>query len=211
MEGNGDRRVRRTKRRLKRALLALIDECGYEAITIRDLTDRADVGRSTFYSHFRSKEDLLFEGFDRWVLSLAEGVRVPGTAGRPPADTGRSPDDPRRRAHRPDPPFRTRAFLEHARTRKRFFRATIAESPDPRVRRRLVEILTEAFLQQEAGSGRDAPGAADPLAGARAQARAGALLGVIGWWFDGHEGTDVETVAAVFDGISTSIGAGGAP
>src|SRR6476659_7313908 len=54
-----DRRVSRTRRALKEALTDLILEKGYEGITIQDVLDRADVGRSTFYAHFVDKDDLL--------------------------------------------------------------------------------------------------------------------------------------------------------
>ena len=54
-----DRRVRRTKQRLKDALGSLIVEKGYDKITVQDLIDRADVGRSTFYAHYETKDDLL--------------------------------------------------------------------------------------------------------------------------------------------------------
>jgi AcrR family transcriptional regulator len=59
-----DRRVRRTRELLRRALLEAILEKGYERITVQDIIDRADVGRSTFYAHFRDKEDLLFYGLE---------------------------------------------------------------------------------------------------------------------------------------------------
>ena len=54
-----DRRVRRTKQRLNEALESLIIEKGYDKITVQDLIDRADVGRSTFYAHYETKDDLL--------------------------------------------------------------------------------------------------------------------------------------------------------
>ncbi len=54
-----DRRVRRTKQRLNDALESLIVEKGYDKITVQDLIDRADVGRSTFYAHYETKDDLL--------------------------------------------------------------------------------------------------------------------------------------------------------
>jgi AcrR family transcriptional regulator len=56
-----DRRVRRTRAALLDALLALMVEKGYEAVTVQDLIDRADIGRSTFYAHFTDKSDLLHE------------------------------------------------------------------------------------------------------------------------------------------------------
>ena len=56
-----DRRVSRTRRQLKDALFALILEKGYDAVTIEDITERADLGRTTFYLHYHDKEELLLE------------------------------------------------------------------------------------------------------------------------------------------------------
>ena len=54
-----DRRTQKTKKYLAAALVELIMEKGYDTITIQDIIDRANVGRSTFYSHYESKEQLL--------------------------------------------------------------------------------------------------------------------------------------------------------
>jgi AcrR family transcriptional regulator len=59
-----DRRVRRTRELLRSALISMILEKGYERVTVQDIIDRADVGRSTFYAHFRDKEDLLIFGLE---------------------------------------------------------------------------------------------------------------------------------------------------
>jgi AcrR family transcriptional regulator len=56
-----DRRVARTRRSLQNALFRLILEKGYAAVMVEDITERADLGRTTFYLHYRSKEDLLLE------------------------------------------------------------------------------------------------------------------------------------------------------
>src|SRR5258708_2647627 len=53
-----DRRVERTQELLQTALIELIGECGYDAITIQDIVDRANVGRTTFYLHYTSKDEL---------------------------------------------------------------------------------------------------------------------------------------------------------
>src|SRR5260221_12054396 len=58
-----DRRAARTRRALHEALISLILRQGYEATTIQDIIDAADVGRSTFYAHYTGKEDLLRGGF----------------------------------------------------------------------------------------------------------------------------------------------------
>ncbi|MBR9832892.1 helix-turn-helix transcriptional regulator [bacterium] len=55
-----DRRIQKSKKYLSDAFIALILEKGYEALTVQEIIDRANVGRSTFYAHFESKEQLLF-------------------------------------------------------------------------------------------------------------------------------------------------------
>lgn len=59
-----DRRVQRTRQLLQSALSELILEKGYEKVTVQDVIDRANVGRSTFYAHFEDKEQLLRSGFE---------------------------------------------------------------------------------------------------------------------------------------------------
>jgi AcrR family transcriptional regulator len=54
-----DRRVARTRRLLRDALHSLIREKNYDEIVVKEIIDRADVGRSAFYTHFRDKDDLL--------------------------------------------------------------------------------------------------------------------------------------------------------
>ena len=59
-----DRRIQRTRQLLQDAVVSLIEEKGYEAVTVQDILDRANLGRSTFYAHFRDKEDLLLSSFE---------------------------------------------------------------------------------------------------------------------------------------------------
>src|SRR5438046_2383994 len=62
-----DRRVARTRHALAMALMQLTVEKRYDAITIQDLLDRAGVGRSTFYEHYRGKDDLLTRSFEGMI------------------------------------------------------------------------------------------------------------------------------------------------
>ena len=54
-----DRRVQKTRKLLQDALIELVAEKGYESVTIREILDKANVGRSTFYAHFQDKDQLL--------------------------------------------------------------------------------------------------------------------------------------------------------
>lgn len=56
---SSDRRAERTRARLHQALASLIHEKPYGGVVVKEILARADVGRSTFYSHFRNKEELL--------------------------------------------------------------------------------------------------------------------------------------------------------
>ena len=56
---SSDRRVRRTRARLRAAFTQLIQEKELREITVRELTDRADVNRGTFYAHFQDLDDML--------------------------------------------------------------------------------------------------------------------------------------------------------
>ena len=84
MAGNEDRRVRRTRRSLQRALVALMAERGYEKVTVQEVLDRADVGRTTFYAHFRDKEALFASCFDDLRADLERELSAMG--GAPPDD-----------------------------------------------------------------------------------------------------------------------------
>jgi AcrR family transcriptional regulator len=56
---------------LRAALLSLMQEKRYDEITVTDILERADVGRSTFYAHYRDKDALLLSGFDDVRAALA--------------------------------------------------------------------------------------------------------------------------------------------
>lgn len=152
-----DRRSRRTRRRLRDALVDLIIERGYSAVTVQDILDRADVGRSTFYSHFYDKEDLLLSGFadPDWP----QGAQL-GAAGE----------------------SLSLGFFAHAAAHYRLYRALVGERGGEIIlyhAERSIVAALEARLDALAAAGASLP----PRDGL-ASTLAGALLGMMRWWLD---------------------------
>lgn len=58
------RPIQKSRKLLHQALISLVLEKNYESITVQQILDRANVGRSTFYTHFRDKDELLIMGFE---------------------------------------------------------------------------------------------------------------------------------------------------
>lgn len=86
-KSSDDRRSQRTRLLLSQALVALMSEKRYDAITVQDIIDRANVGRSTFYSHYLDKEDLLVSNMTEVLDTLRQQMEQyqPGAPGTPPS------------------------------------------------------------------------------------------------------------------------------
>lgn len=74
-----DRRKQRTNELLQKALIELISEREYDAITIQDIVDRANLGRTTFYQHYDSKDELFIGCHDAIVSQFYLGPHHPLT------------------------------------------------------------------------------------------------------------------------------------
>ena len=69
-----DRRSQRTRQALIDALITLLANKQYDAISIKEIVDQANIGRSTFYAHYQTKDDLLKDGFARVLDLLLEHI-----------------------------------------------------------------------------------------------------------------------------------------
>src|SRR5258708_30086247 len=105
-----DRRVASSRATLRDALHPLILKKGYEAITIKDICDAANVGRSTFYAHYKNKDDLMRSGLEPLRKLLVDRQR----------DALATPGDVKERSFG----FST-AMFEHARDHKNHYRALV--------------------------------------------------------------------------------------
>jgi AcrR family transcriptional regulator len=68
------RRRAQTRSLLAHSALQLVQERGYEAITIQDITERADLGRGTFYIHFKDKEEAVWASFEDLFRQLEQSA-----------------------------------------------------------------------------------------------------------------------------------------
>lgn len=149
-------------------MFGLVLERGYEAVSIKDIVERADVGRSTFYAHFSSKDDLLTTGITelRKVLVIRQRVAL--------AEHG----DPRERCL-----GFSRALFEHADGYRDIYRALIGERGSAimmsRMRGLFAELVTDDLKAVASADSKDSV----PRS-AIVQFAVGALMSILTWWMD---------------------------
>ncbi|MFN7961452.1 MAG: TetR/AcrR family transcriptional regulator [Thermoanaerobaculia bacterium] len=183
-EGNGaaevDRRVRRTSHALMNALLELAVAKRYDRITIQDLLDRADIGRSTFYSHYRGKDDLLLRGFAR-MLEWMDGEMGPD-----------GPETPRLAP--------VAELFRHVGQVPAFHQNLVRAHMVDRVYQVGTAQLGESIARRLAAWPPERrPGTVPtPLA---AQALAGACFGLLRWWLDHQRPETPEEMDRLFHGL----------
>ncbi|MBI5449953.1 MAG: TetR/AcrR family transcriptional regulator [Gammaproteobacteria bacterium] len=123
-----DRRMLRTRALLHEALISLILKKGYDGITIQDIIDKANVGRSTFYAHYTGKEDLLRSGFTHLRELLLEQQK-------------------QALAKRGDPKARSLGFslamFEHALEHRELYMALVGQRGGTVVMQQLRKVLAE--------------------------------------------------------------------
>lgn len=158
-----DARVRKTRDALGDALVSLMQEKPFDSITVQDVLDRAEVGRSTFYTHFSDKDDLLMSDADEFFEGMAMALS--------------------RHEDKSDRVFPVEEFFNHLIEAKSFVEALknsgrmndnmeLAQEHFARgIERRFAEIPKGAMIPMQERS-------------VRAFAHAGALLSLMKWWID---------------------------
>jgi AcrR family transcriptional regulator len=158
-----DARVRRTRNALGDALIALMQEKPFDTITVQDVLDRAHVSRSTFYTHYSDKDDLLMSDAEEFFEALSMALSSQGD--------------------KSDRVFPVQEFFAHLADVQPFFKALVKsgkyqENMDLArghfargIERRLAELPRGKSIPPN-----DRP--------AIAFAHAGALLSLLAWWLD---------------------------
>jgi AcrR family transcriptional regulator len=120
-------RVRRTQKLLREALIELIEERGFEALTVGELTERAMVSRAAFYRNYQDKYDLVEQIFEEAMSALLAAV---GELGRE------------------HPPEIWVKFFEHIAAYERLYRALLGSSGSPwfvrKMRTSLADLIKES-------------------------------------------------------------------
>ena len=178
-----DRRVLRTRKSLRDALIALILERGWEEVTVQDVCDRADVGRSTFYTHFTDRENLLVGGFDDLRKALRGPLAVAPGDERPLAFVG--------------------GLVQHAHENQRVFRAVVGKRSGQVVQRRFRQLVVE--LVREDLQALAASKAKGPPAEATVRYVAGALLELLTWWIDVKSGLSPAELTRLFEELTAPV------
>jgi AcrR family transcriptional regulator len=182
-----DRRVRRTRELLRRALLSLVQEKGYDRITIQDILERADIGRSTFYAHYRDKDDLLRAGF--------EDIRTALAAERDAAEKGTG-----RKVEFLQPML---AVFQHVGRHRHFWESLSRKGGADLVARILREsvsdLVREHFRSQFPNAQRS-----QTQFEAAIQFVTGACMGLVSWWLENDAiSYSAEEILSIFRGLAT--------
>lgn len=174
-----DRRVHKTRLALRDALIALILERGWDDTSVQDICDRANVGRSTFYTHFADKEDLLIGGLGDLRKALRE--QAPTVAGGRPLAFARG-------------------LIEHAHEQRRLFRAIIGKRSGHVVQQRFRQLLIALVKEDLMGLAPIGP----HLDGA-AHYIAGAFFELLIWWVDSRSPLPVAELEELFLRMTTPV------
>ena len=176
-----DRRWQRTRNALHEALMELIEECDYDRIHVRDICERADVARPTFYLHFKDKHELLWSSMEQEFDTLRDRMR-------PLIGDSLLPDDGR--------PI-TFVLFQHVESNRGFYRAMLGKHGAAEFIVRFMEHIADAFYQKHAPLRERAP-RLDFDSGLVTTHLAGALLGMIHWWLQAESPASAEEMAGAF-------------
>src|SRR3954454_11650685 len=159
-----DRRSERTRQLLNGALIELMLEQRYDEITVQDIIDRANIGRSTFYAHYLDKEDLLVSGFTRVLDTLSEHPHQ--------RDSGAD-----------QAPLSLVRFFQHVQSNHQLYKALVRGGGIDRLFKKSHQYMRrniEQHLAELIPPGQP-PAAPLPMV---ADYLAGAILSMLTWWLD---------------------------
>ena len=160
MNEKNDRRSQRTRQALGDAFVELLMEKGYDTLSVKDVIERANVGRSTFYSHYADKDELFVGQLDRLMELLSQHV-------------------PQTHAEE-NPFFPSLGLFQHIKQQQKLYRILTWGSGVEVLTRHLQKSMTEKIEERLLANGKtyDVP---VPVI---ANFLAGSFLSLVKWWLD---------------------------
>ncbi len=182
MEHKIDRRVKRSQNLLGAALLSLIMEKGYEAVTIRDITERADVAYVTFFRHYKSKDELLVERLQVGMSDLQARIETAARQARTNVTTQAE----------------GQLIFEYVQANNLLFRVLMRSQGARQVRQQTLTAIETVFLKS-----------CKPLSAKEkliprqiaAHHIAASLLALIEWWLEHEMPYPVERMGQMYDAL----------
>ena len=176
-----DRRSRRSRRLIVDALLALMREKRFDRITVQEIIDRADVGRTTFYAQFRNKDDVLESELER-IFGLLQAQHLASAA-----DSA-------------DQLLPSLGLFRHVQEQQAFYPALVRGLASDAHYLAVHRSLRDRAAQQLALTSDSRPLAVPPEI--VADYLAGALLTLIHWWLDHGSPYSPEQMEAIFQQLA---------
>ena len=177
-----ERRRLQTRKLLIDTTLKLVLEQGYDAITIQDITDRADLGRGTFYIHFKDKEEVVSSAFRELFQGLEQEAHQHLDRRTPQVEY-----------------YGLLNIFRHADKNRDLYRVLFGAHGSAMLTSRAQDFLAEAFLRDI----RNAP-APDPSAPdfkipeeIEAQLLTGVISRLLFWWLEKPGSYSAEQMAAM--------------
>ena len=135
-----DRRIIRTRRMIRDALTELMDEKGFEGVTVRDLTEKANINRGTFYLHYRDKYDLMEQSEGELLTEIEAMVKE--------FNKITNPQKALTLIHQQEPyPFLLK-LLEYIRENADFLKVILGSKGDPAFQVKLKELVQVHLLEK---------------------------------------------------------------
>jgi AcrR family transcriptional regulator len=176
-----ERRRQQTRQLLIQTTLQLVLEKGYDAITIQEITDQADLGRGTFYIHFKDKEEVVWTAIQEMILEMEKEAHKRYAQVLPPQVEF----------------YGLLNIFGHAEKNRDLYRVMFGAKGSALLTARLQDLLVEIFLYDI----RNAPRPRDPTVNAPdeivAQMITGLISRLIFWWLETPNNYTAEQMAAI--------------
>ena len=170
-----DRRILRTREALGDALVALMQEKKFDEITVQDVLDRAGVARSTFYVHYRDKDDLFLSDVEDFLELISSALKR---------------QDPSTKRLLP-----VQEFFAHIREAREFYAALVRSGKVNDVWALARGIFARSIEERLQMAGVEV----DPVRrSAQAHALAGSFFSLLDWWIDKGMKADPKEIDDLF-------------